>query len=158
LRQEYGSSDLATAKLALDGRRIAVLALDRTLRLWEVPTAGPEDAQVIATLLESIVGYKLNEHGALARVEERHGTRRDRGSERGTSRGLGARVRAWALADRGSRTIGPFTDMTVDTYIQQQLASENLDAKREAQRLFPWDRRLSTPSLGPAAPTVTRSR
>lgn len=158
LRQEYGSSELATAKLAPDGRRIAVLAVDRTVRLWDVPTGSQPDARVIASLVETITGYKLNERGALERIEEPPRAPRDGRTEIGAASGLGARVRAWALADRGSRTIGPFTDVTVETYIQQQLASENLDAKREAQRLFPWDRRLWTPPLGTAAPSAARGR
>src|SRR2546430_10433809 len=54
--------------------------------------------------------YRLNERGAVERIEDRSAALRDARAHRSASEGLGERVRAWALGDRGSRTIGPFTD------------------------------------------------
>src|SRR2546430_16821584 len=96
--------------------------------------------------------YRLNERGAVERIEDRSAALRDARAHRSASEGLGERVRAWALGDRGSRTIGPFTDVTIDDYIRRQLASDSADAIREAQRLFPWD-----PRLRPASPVGSAS-
>ena len=97
-----------------------------------------QDADSIATVLELIVGYKCNERGAGEPVDKwidkLHAARADAGL---TS------VAAWALADRDTRAIGPFTTVTKDEYIREQLASGSLDALREAQRLFPWDPQVS---------------
>ena len=52
-------------------------------------------------------------------------------------------VNGWALSDRDTRPINPFTSVTRDEYIRRQLATGNNDALREARRLFPWDTRVS---------------
>ncbi len=123
---------------AMDGQRVVAVTRDGFVRAWDFPMGASQDADAIATVLERIVGYRSNERGAVEPVgnwiAELRAARADAGL---------TGVAAWALADRDNRAIGPFTTMTKDEYIREQLASGSLDALREAQRLFPWDPQLS---------------
>ncbi len=131
-----GAGDFGPA--TMDGQRVVAVTRDGFVRAWDFPMGSLQDADSIATVLELIVGYKCNDRGAGEPVDKwidkLHAARADAGL---TS------VARWALADRDTRAIGPFTTVTKDEYIREQLASGSLDALREAQRLFPWDPQVS---------------
>jgi WD40 repeat protein len=132
--REYGG----IASVATDGQHVVAIARDGFLRDWDFPVGVKEEGAAIASLLELMVGYRANEGGAIEPIEEWPAALAE---ARRTARPGGAA--AWALGDRDARTINPFTSVTKDVYIRRQLATGNADALREAQRLFPWDPRLS---------------
>ena len=121
----------------MDGQRVVAVTRDGFVRAWDFPIGTAQDADAIATVLELIVGYKCNERGAAEPVEKWIERLRAARAQPGLSG-----IAAWAFADRDTRAIGPFTPVTKDEYIREQLASGSLDALREAQRLFPWDPQL----------------
>ena len=85
-----------------------------------------------------MVGYRTNERGAVEPIEEW------RAELAAARRGPGRTgVSGWAVDDRDTRPINPFTRVTRDEYIRRQLAIGGSDALREARRLFPWDTRVS---------------
>jgi WD40 repeat protein len=131
-----GAGDFGPA--TMDGQRVVAVTRDGFVRAWDFPLGTLQDADSIATVLELIVGYKCNERGAGEPVDKWI----DKLQAARADAGLTS-VAAWALADRDTRAIGPFTTVTKDEYIREQLASGSLDALREAQRLFPWDPQVS---------------
>ena len=123
------------------GQRLLLVDNGRIL-IWEAPTGSSEDASVIADVLEAIVGYRVNPGGAVERLADRVDALRRARRAAEPRDGLGNRVQAWALGDRGTRNISPFSGVSIDQYIRLQIASQYPDDAREAQRLFPWDARI----------------
>jgi WD40 repeat protein len=145
----------ATARFSPDGQRVVTAAEDGTVRIWNVPVGSREDSHTMASLLEAVVGYGVNDGGSLVPVGDRAAALRDRRDHRPpAAAGLGERVGAWVLADRQRRTISPFTNVTIEEYVRQQLETHDEDARLEARRRFPWDAR-SLPS--PAVPTPSET-
>jgi WD40 repeat protein len=124
--------------VASDGQRAVAIDNDGYLRAWDFPRGTRQDGESIASLAELLVGYKSNARGAVEPIDAWDTLLRK-------ERGAGARdaLRAWALADRDTRPIGPSTTVTRDEYIRGQLAAGSREALREARRLFPWDPRVS---------------
>ena len=120
-----------------DGQHVVTVARDGFLRDWDFPVGTKLDAESIASLLELMVGYKTSARGAIKPIEHwpdaLAAARLSKGSD----------IAAWALGDRETRVINPFTSVTGAEYIRRQLATGSADALREARRLFPWDPRLS---------------
>lgn len=131
-----GSGEFGSA--TMDGQRVVAVSRDGFVRAWDFPMGTLQDADSIATALELMVGYKCNEQGAGEPIDKWVDKLRAARAQTGLTR-----ILAWAFADRDRRAIGPFTTVTKDEYIREQLTSGSLDALREAQRLFPWDPQVS---------------
>ncbi len=126
------------APAATDGEHAVAVGRDGVLRHWDFPVGATLDGPGIASLLELVIGYKTNERGAVEPIEQ-WSAALDQARHSGDRTG----VAAWVLTDRDSRTINPFTGVTKDEYIRRQLDTHSADALREAQRLYPWDPRVS---------------
>jgi WD40 repeat protein len=147
----YGNS---VAETDPSGQHLLVVGNGKVL-IWDVPVGEREDAAMIAPVLEAMVGFRVNQRGAVERIEGRdEALRQLRLFRVGTTETFGDRVRAWALGDRGSRTISPSSTMSIDQYIQMQMGSPYSADFTEAQRLFPWHPRLK--SGAPASPVNER--
>jgi len=116
------------------------------IRIWEVPTGEPADVPVLASMIEALTGYKFNTLGALSPVTPRLDRLvKERASVQDRSvASMAERLRAWALANRASRTVGPFSTMSIDAYVRGQIPQT--DGSREARDRFPWH-----PGFEPAA-------
>ena len=132
-----------SVRFAPGGDRIASAAADGTVRLWDVPVGTPDDAPGLSSLLERFAGYRVNEAGVAVQIPDRIAVvRRARAQSPVPAGTLVARIEAWVFGDRATRTISPFSTVTIDGYIRQQLATGQADGLREARRLFGWDPRL----------------
>ncbi len=134
-----------SVRFAPGGDRIASAAADGTVRVWQVPVGTRDDAGALASLLERVAGYRVNEAGVAVQVPDRidviRRARRPQ-ADRRAGDSLAARLEGWVFDDRASRTISPFSAVTIHDYIRRQLALGQADGIREARRLFGWDAQL----------------
>jgi len=137
---------IETLRFSSDGQRLLDVSDVGMIRVWEVPTGEAADVPVLASMIEALTGYRFNQLGALSRVTKRlerlveeRASVHDR-----SSASMAERLRAWALANRASRTVAPFSTMTIDAYVRGQITQT--DGGREARDRFPWH-----PGFDPAA-------
>ena len=149
LRLGYGAS----LTLAPDGQRAAIVTDERRVVIRDAPSGEPEDAALIAEILDAMVGYSVSERGAIEQPKQ------DRVEALRTLRGkchsgapLARRVCEWMVADRASRTINPFTSVTVEQFVQERLKSPADSDRVEALALLPWDARLRSGGRGVIEP------
>ena len=148
LRGGYGAGFI----LSPDGQRAAMTANDRRLTLWDAPMGEPQDAERIAEMVEAAVGFRVNEQLAVERIGDRSESLRILRGRCDSGTPLTRRLCEWMLADRMSRTISPFTSVTVDQFVQDRLKSPFESDRVEARTLLPWDARLRSGAAGGAAP------
>ena len=114
------------AQFSRDGQRLLTASADGTAVVWDVPTAEAEDADLLASVAETIAGCRLDEDGAVIPVDDpvtRLGELRRRVASASVGRASGLSLVRWILADRDTRTISPFSPIPVDKYIRQQLVA-----------------------------------
>jgi WD40 repeat protein len=127
-----------------DGQRVAGASQDSTVRIWDVPIPRGGDARTLTLLARAVVGYGVNQLGALVPAEDPvDALQKARAAHRSeTDSALIGTVRMWVLDDRSTRTISPFSQISVDEYVKLQLESDSADARRETRRQFPWHLRV----------------
>jgi hypothetical protein len=141
--------------IAPDGQRVGVLSYGVAL-IWDVPLGVPDDAEILAPLLEAVVGYSLDSERGLGVPENWLQALRVERERTRTPARLADRIAAWVVADRRTRAVSPFTEVTVDAYLEQQLASADAEARAYAVDLFPWHPRVRA-ALAPAPSAVVPS-
>jgi WD40 repeat protein len=150
LRVGYGAGFI----LSPDGQSAAMTAVDRRLALWDAPTGTPQDAERIAEMVEAAVGFRVNEQLAVERIGDRRESLRILRGRCDSGTPLIRRLCQWMLADAASRTINPFTSVTVDQFVRERLKSPFESDRVEARALLPWDARLRSGAAGSAAPNA----
>jgi WD40 repeat protein len=123
-----------------DGQRVAGASLDSTVRIWDVPVPRGGDARTLSLLARAVVGYGVNQLGALVPADNPVETLQNaRAANRSdTDSALMGAVWTWVFDNRSTRAISPFSQISVDDYVKLQLESEDADARRETLRQFPW--------------------
>ena len=121
---------VSSAQFSPDGKRIATVSDDGLARVWNLSPSQQDCPDWLHQLVEAISGQRLNEQGAseptkLNRAETINQIRVKLDSE-STDDDWVIWVR-WFLADRSTRTISPFSKITVPEYIENRL-NENTPA------------------------------
>jgi len=122
------------AEFSRDGQRLLTASADKTALVWDVPTATAEDADLLASVAETIAGCRLDEEGAAIPVDNpitRLGELRRRVAAAPVGGASGPSLVRWVLANRDTRTISPFSPIRIDEYIRQQLAEGDTAAVRK---------------------------
>jgi len=120
-----------------DGRFILTASADGTARLWDLPVAPPPVPEWLPQLAEGIAGRRLNEEGSFGAVptEEWLALRKTLLESSATDRYT--RWAKWLLGEKTTRTISPFSDITVPEYVQHRIEENTLPSLREAVALSP---------------------
>jgi WD domain, G-beta repeat len=147
--------EIVLLRFAGDGQRVVSASYDGAVRIWDLPLGNEDDAKVIASLIEAVVGYRVNQQGAVVPFENVIQPLETLRKSPSSLASLGARVQQWVLDDRLTRAVRPRlapdgalrgsglpTGDSVDAYVIQQLASPDANVRIEAQRLFPWHPRV----------------
>ena len=110
---------------------------DNTARVWDVFTVSPNDAEIVASLAEAVVGYRLNEQGLVVPITDtvdRLAKLREETKDATEADGNGRAFVRWFLADRWTRTISPLSSVTVPEHLQRLIDAGKTD---EAVGEFP---------------------
>lgn len=118
-----------------DGQRLLISSTDSTASTWDVPTAAAGDADLLAATAEAIGGCRLNEDRAVVAAAEpvaRVAELRHKVASAPAGQASGASLVRWLLSDRYTRTISPFSPVTVEGYVRGWFEEGKSDEVRKA--------------------------
>ncbi len=128
---------VSSVQFSPDGKRI-VTASENAARIWDLAPTGSAIPEWLPRLAQALSGQVLNENGVLepSAMEPRTLIELIR---RQLSLGAGdndwTAWGRWLLADPQTRTISPFSKVTVPEYIEKQLKENTAEALAEAEEL-----------------------
>jgi WD40 repeat protein len=131
-------SPVLALHLSPDGRAL-VSATSNAVSAWTL-LAAEGNPDLLARLLEAVGGYRLNPAGALVpsdnRIAELASLRRQTADASPGNASFASFIH-WFLADRRSRTISPFSNVTIPEHIRQRLGSPDPVLRRAVLSEFP---------------------
>jgi Flp pilus assembly protein TadD len=130
-------AEVSDAEFSPDGKRILTTSRDGIARVWDISPAPANHPAWLAEIAEVIAGKVLNNQGVLERTRLSLGTllqirqRLDHEPESDDWVQWGR----WFLADPATRTISPFSKMTVTEYIENLITENTDESLAEAEML-----------------------
>ena len=130
---------VVSAQFSPDGQRLATASDDQTARIWEVPPLPLPVPEWVLNLTEAAADRRLDEQGFFHRVDiaELHALKQQVSESAAVD--VWTRWAKWIFADPASRTISPFSPLTVPEYARRRIQENTLESLREAVRLSPDD-------------------
>jgi WD40 repeat protein len=115
---------LLVAQFSPDGKRVVTASRDNTARVWDVGLAPSRCPAWLLSLAEALAGNRLDQQGLLEptrldRAQTVTQTRQDLKNR--PDNGDGVMWGRWLLANRATRTISPFSSLTVPVYIENRI-------------------------------------
>jgi WD40 repeat protein len=134
---KHGGSVLS-AQFSPDGRRVLTASSDQTVRIWDIAPSPAQYPDWLLPLAEAIGGQVISQRGVLEPtklkgVETLNQIRQRLNQETGEDDWLV--WGRWILADRATRTISPFSKITIPQYIENRIMETTSDSLAEAERL-----------------------
>jgi eukaryotic-like serine/threonine-protein kinase len=126
---------LASAEFSPDGRQ--VVTVSSVVRIWDVPHAPLPVPRWFAELAEAVGRQRLHENGRFEPVAWAELFRLKHEIERSPSEDFYTLWAQWFLADRATRTISPFSSLTVPQYVERRIQDGTLESLQEAVQLSP---------------------
>lgn len=126
------------AEFSPDGKRVMSVSFSGEARIWDIAPAGEVPPQWLSTLADAIAGQHLNERGFLepltkdaddALTEIKEQLSRQSANDDWVIWGR------WFLADHSTRTISPFSKITVPEYIENRIKENTAESLDEAEQL-----------------------
>jgi tetratricopeptide (TPR) repeat protein len=127
----------ASAHFDPDGRRIVTASRDGA-RVWDLAPTPAKFPDWLSPLSEAISGQVLNQQGILeptklSRIETINQIRQKLSQEPGADDWV--IWGRWLLADRATRTISPFSKITVPEYIGDRIKEDTVESLAEAEQV-----------------------
>jgi dipeptidyl aminopeptidase/acylaminoacyl peptidase len=146
--------DVTSAQFSPDGQRVLTVATDQTA-LWDAAIAidkdTKEDILLLAELAEAAGGVTFEIVGQadnlrLLTPEQVRGSR-----EKIAAKFLGSslkltplqRFMKWSVSDRISRTISPFSEITVSEWLENRIKEGTVESLRAAMQVDPLNARVN---------------
>ena len=127
-----------SAQFSLDGKRIVTASSDHTARLWDLCPVQGAMPDWLPWLVEGLAGQKVNDRGILEPTATSPPELIGRVHQE-LSRGLEGDDWViwgrWFLAEPSTRTISPFSKVTVPEYIENRIRENTPVSLDEAERL-----------------------
>jgi WD40 repeat protein/serine/threonine protein kinase len=131
-------SRVLSARFSPDGKSIVTVLEDKTVRVWEMPPIGKNPPKWFPHLAEAVAGQQLNDRGffeplredPIQVIEELRAQ-----LSRAPADDAWAIWGRWFLADRSTRTISPFSKITVPEYIEKRIKENTPASLDEAESL-----------------------
>ena len=112
-----------SAQFSPDGKRIVTASGDHTARVWDIAPSGTGLPDWLLELAEAVAGGRLNPQGVLEPTGQDPATvigRIRRQLEQAPGNDDWVVWGRWFLADRATRTISPFSKVTIPEYRQRE--------------------------------------
>jgi eukaryotic-like serine/threonine-protein kinase len=137
LKNSSSANCVACAQFSPEGHQAVIASWDRTTGVWDIPTASMPVPSWLPQLAESIAGQCFNERRSIDSVPcaELMHLRKKLETSSGTD--VSSLWAKWFFADRSTRTISPFSSITIPEYIQRRIEENTLESLREAVSLSP---------------------
>ncbi len=136
---------LEFAELSWDGKRVITADVDGSAVIWDISPIARPCPEWLPRLADAIAGRHLNERGLFEPLNEdaisvlkEIKNQLDRESTDNDWVVWGR----WFLADRTTRTISPFSKITVPEYIEDRIKENTAESLAEAERLAVGNGRL----------------
>jgi hypothetical protein len=143
-----------SAQFSPDGQRIVTATFNKTARLWDVPTLSSkdtaEDILLLADLAEATCGIVMQTAGQAETLnlmpadQVRAAREKIAARFRGWSSELTPlqRFLKWSVSGARTRTISPFSDLTIPDWVENRIKEGTLAGLRAAMQLDPANARL----------------
>jgi dipeptidyl aminopeptidase/acylaminoacyl peptidase len=144
-----------SAQFSADGQRVVTASTDMAVRVWDLPAITnqdtPDDVLLLADLAEATGGVALRTSGQaeilrlltpeqIRAIRDKIGARYAGPSSKLTPL---QRLNKWSVvSERRSRTISPFSELTVAEWIENRIKEGTLDDLRAAMFVDPANARL----------------
>ncbi len=127
---------VTSVQFSPDGEHLVTVS-GVTVRLWETPSLALPVPAWAAQLAETVAGLRFDENGLLATVpiSELLALRKQFTELAGTDGW--SRWAKWFFADRGTRAISPFSDITVAEHVRRRLQENTEESMLEVLKLAP---------------------
>ncbi len=134
---EVSQGGKRSAQFSPDGKRIVTASGDNTARVWDISARGQASAW-LPRLAEAVAGQHLNDRGVFEQLNEDQGRVLEEIRAQLSSAPSDddwTILGRWFLADRSTRTISPFSKITVPEYIENRIKENTPASLDEAERL-----------------------
>jgi hypothetical protein len=128
---------VTSAHFSPDGLRVVTTSKDHNARVWDVPLASPPIPDWLPELAEAVAGQRFNKKRLLESVSADEHVRLRQMLATASGTDIYSHWARWFFADRSTRTISPFSSLTVPEYVQRRIQEDTLDGLNEAVRLEP---------------------
>ena len=136
--EHYGK--VVSTRFSPDGRRVLTASSSGIAHLWDVPPAAPleiRNGQLLAGLAEAVIGKEISAQAMLESVSSGGLAAIRRGVAELPQDADFTRWLEWFFADRGTRTISPYSQTCLPDYIYARTLETNCVFWREALILCP---------------------
>jgi hypothetical protein len=127
-----------SAQFSPDGTRIVTASRDKTARVWDIPPTAKVTPEWLPRLAEAVAGQRLNDLSFFESLTE------DQSKLLNEVRAELSKAPAddewatwgrWFLADRSTRTISPYSKITIPEYIENRIKENTRASLDEAEML-----------------------
>jgi WD40 repeat protein/serine/threonine protein kinase len=128
---------VTSAQFSRDGQKIVTASKDNTARVWDIPLASQPIPDWLPELAEATAGQRFNQKRPLEPVSAAEYFRLRQMLASGSGSDVYSRWATWFFADRSTRSISPFSSLTVPEYVQRRIEENTLESLQEAVQLSP---------------------
>jgi dipeptidyl aminopeptidase/acylaminoacyl peptidase len=148
-------SGVWSAQFSRDGQRVVTASFDKTARLWDAAIVTEkdtrEDSLLLAELAEATGGVTLETVGRAENLTVLAPEQVIASRAKIAARFLGPsskltplqRVMKWSVSDRRSRTISPFSQLTVSEWLENRIREGTVEGLRAAMLVDPANARVT---------------
>ena len=148
-------SAVNSAQFSPDGQRVVTASTDQTARLWDAVTVTDKDTKedilLLAELAEATAGVTLETVGQAENLKlltpEQIRASREKIAAKFSSRPPKLtplqRFMKWSVSDRRSRTISPFSQVTVSEWLENRIKEGTVEGLRAAMQVDPANARVT---------------